>query len=221
MPKKRPYDQFCPIARSLDTVGDRWSMLIVRELFLGPTRYGEFLDALAPISTDVLAKRLRELESTGVVERQDDGSYDLTARGRGLEPVLKALGQWGRPLLTSPDSASPDDALERTASRALQMLVISSAGLDLGAEQTIEVRAGELTFAVASSPNGLTARRGPASEADAVVTTDGETLWAVGLGDSTWAQMVASGAIQVNGNLAAAERLIAGSDAASVQSATT
>ncbi len=211
MPKKRPYDQFCPIARALDTVGDRWSMLIVRELFLGPTRYGEFLDALTPISTDVLAKRLRELESTGVVERHDDGSYDLTAHGRGLEPVLKALGQWGLQLLDS-----PDDVLERTASRALQMLVISSAGLDLGTEQTIEVHADELVYAVTSGANGLTARRGPAKEADAVVTTDGETLWTVGLGDSSWADTVASGAIQIDGNPAAAEQLIAGPRAASV-----
>ena len=73
MPKKRPYDQFCPIARALDRVGDRWSMLIVRELFLGPTRYGELLDALEKISTDVLATRLRELESIDVVERRADG----------------------------------------------------------------------------------------------------------------------------------------------------
>ena len=84
MPKKRPYDQYCPIACALDVVGDRWSMLIVRELFLGPTRYGELLDALETISTDVLAKPLRELESNDVLRRQNDGSYELTAEGRNL-----------------------------------------------------------------------------------------------------------------------------------------
>ena len=93
MPKKRPYGQYCPIAQTLDVVGDRWSILIVRELFLGPTRYGELAEALRPISTDVLAKRLRELESTGIIDRSDDGSYVLTAHGTDLAPVLKALGQ--------------------------------------------------------------------------------------------------------------------------------
>ena len=212
MPKKRPYDQFCPIARALDVVGDRWSMLIVRELFLGPTRYGELLDALEPISTDVLAKRLRELESTEVVEHQDDGSYDLTTDGHSLAPVLQALGRWGRPRL-----APPEGPEKLTAARALQMLVISSAGIDAGTRQTTEVHAGELIYSMTSGPDGLIARRGPTAQADAVVTTDGATLWALGLNQLSWDDAITSGAIHIEGNPAAAEQLMIGPSSNSVQ----
>ena len=215
MPKKRPYDQFCPIARALDRVGDRWSMLIVRELFLGPTRYGELLDALEKISTDVLAKRLRELESIDVVERRADGRYDLTAHGRSLAPVLQALGRWGRPLL-----GPSVDPHEPTAARALQMLVISSAGLDLGTARTVEVHAGDLVFALTSAVDGLIAHRGPAAEPDAVVTTDGATLWDVGFGQISWSDAVASGAMHVDGDPVAAEQVLAGRHSASVRADT-
>lgn len=203
MPKKRPYDQTCPIAQALDSVGDRWSILIIRELFLGPTRYGELLGALESISTDVLAKRLRELEAVDVIVAMNDGRYELTSRGRGLAPVLHALGHWGTPLLTPPDSA---DVL--TATRALQMLVIPATGLDLGPEQTTEIRIEDQRFAVTAGPDGLTALRGPAAAADATVTTDSLTLWALGSGQLTWADAVDSGSVSVDGDTAAAEKLV-------------
>ena len=216
MPKKRPYDQHCPIARSLDVVGDRWSLLIVRELFLGPTRYGELLAALETISTDVLAQRLRELAATGIVEPQDDGRYALTTHGRSLAPVLQALGQWGRPLLAPPDGED-----ELTAARALLMLVIPSAGIDLGTEQTTELRVGDQVFTVTSTSDGLIARRGPTAAADAVVTTDGLTLWAIAFDQLTWTDAVASSALSIDGNPAAAEQLFAGRPTPSVQPANT
>lgn len=204
MPKKRPYDQFCPIARALDIVGDRWSMLIVRELFLGPTRYGELLAALETVSTDVLAKRLRELESTEVIERLDDGAYQLAPDGRDLAPVLLALGRWGSPRLEPP---TPDDL---TAARTLQMLVITSTGIDFGVEQTIDVRAEEPTFAVTTGSDGLVAHRGPSAEPDATITTDPMTLWSVSFGQLAWSDAVTSGALQVDGDDAAAQLLFAG-----------
>ena len=203
MPKKRPYDQSCPIAQSLDVVGDRWSMLIIRELFLGPTRYSELLDALESISTDVLAKRLRELESAQLIQSNSDGRYDLTPHGRSLAPVLQSLGRWGRPLLAPPPI---DDQL--IAARALLMLVIPASGTDLGSEQTTELRVGELVFAVTAGSDGLSVRRGPATDPDAVVTTDGLTLWSIGFDRLGWADAVASGAIQVEGDAGAAEQLV-------------
>lgn len=204
MPKKRPYDQTCPIARALDSVGDRWSILIVRELFLGPTRYGELLDALESISTDVLAKRLRELEAAAVIVAMNDGRYELTGRGRSLAPVLHALGHWGSPLLTPPVSA---DAL--TATRALQMLVIPAAGVDLSPEQVTELRIDDQRFAVSAGPDGLVAHRGPTPDADATVTTDSLTLWGLGSGQLTWADAINSGAVTVDGDTSAAEKLVA------------
>jgi DNA-binding HxlR family transcriptional regulator len=97
----RSYGDRCGIARALDLIGERWALLIVRELLLGPKRFTDLRSGLPKVSADVLAERLRELEQSGVVSRRTlpppAGSrvYELTDRGRELEPVLLALGRWG------------------------------------------------------------------------------------------------------------------------------
>ncbi|TCO55787.1 winged helix-turn-helix transcriptional regulator [Actinocrispum wychmicini] len=98
----RSYGQFCGLARALDVVGDRWNLLIVRELLPGPLRYNELRASLAGIATNLLAERLRSLEATGIVERRlgDVGVlYALTPWGAGLREPMEALGRWGAPLL--------------------------------------------------------------------------------------------------------------------------
>jgi DNA-binding HxlR family transcriptional regulator len=99
----RSYGQFCGLARSLDTVGDRWSLLIVRELLLGPLRYGELSASLGGIATNLLADRLRSLEAAGVVERRlgEAGgvAYALTPWGEELREAVEALVRWSRPLM--------------------------------------------------------------------------------------------------------------------------
>lgn len=100
----RSYGQYCGLARSLDTVGDRWSLLIVRELLLGPMRYGELSASLGGIATNLLADRLRSLESSGVVERRlgEAGggvAYALTPWGEQLREPVEALVRWSRPLM--------------------------------------------------------------------------------------------------------------------------
>src|SRR5574339_130663 len=98
---RRSYGQYCGVARALDIVGERWTLLIVRDLLLGPKRYSEFLHGLPGITTNLLAKRLKEMEAAGLIERvrattSDAGhSYRLTSLGLGLEPVVLALAQWG------------------------------------------------------------------------------------------------------------------------------
>jgi DNA-binding HxlR family transcriptional regulator len=98
----RSYGEFCSIARALDVVGDRWSLLIVRELLLqGSTRFTELKKGLPGIATNLLSTRLKELEEAGVLTREDAPPpiattlYALTPTGRSLMPVLKALGAWG------------------------------------------------------------------------------------------------------------------------------
>ncbi len=105
---ERTYQQRCPIARALDVVGERWGLLIVRELHLGPMRYGDLRAALPAMGTRVLADRLKELVSRDVIAATDEG-YALTARGAALLPVLGALATWGEPLLARevPGDASP------------------------------------------------------------------------------------------------------------------
>ncbi|GAA1617324.1 helix-turn-helix domain-containing protein [Kribbella karoonensis] len=104
---RRSYAQYDAVARGLDVIGERWTLLIVRELAFGPRRYTDLHADLPGISTDVLAARLKELEADGVVERRTFAPaapvrvYDLTDRGRELVPVVAALAAWGSPLLAA------------------------------------------------------------------------------------------------------------------------
>ena len=101
----RSYGQYCGLARSLDTIGDRWSLLIVRELLLGPLRYGELAAVVGGIATNLLADRLRDLEASGVIERQvgDAGGvvYVLTPWGAQLREPVESLIRWSTPLMIS------------------------------------------------------------------------------------------------------------------------
>jgi DNA-binding HxlR family transcriptional regulator len=102
------YDQYCPIARALDLVGDRWALLVVRELMHGPKRYTDLVDHLPGIGTNILAARLRDLEAAGVVTKRTlpppaaSRVYDLTEYGRGLRGALRELALWGARSLGPP-----------------------------------------------------------------------------------------------------------------------
>lgn len=104
-PRRRSYDQYCSAARALDLVGDRWTLLIVRELLAGPRRYTDLHADLPGVSTDMLASRLKDMERDGLTTRRrlpPPGAayvYELTGRGGQLLPVLQALGEWGAPEL--------------------------------------------------------------------------------------------------------------------------
>jgi DNA-binding HxlR family transcriptional regulator len=106
---RRSYDQYCGLARSLDVVGERWTLLVVRNLLLGPQRYSELLRGLPGITTNLLAKRLREMEAHGLIERDASdaasAAYRLTATGRALEPAIHARGRWGWGKMGKPRSA--------------------------------------------------------------------------------------------------------------------
>ena len=108
----RTYLDLCGIARALDLVGERWALLVVRELLFGPKRFADLHRGLPGMSQNVLTQRLRELEESGVLIRRRGLPpatgliYALTDHGRDLEPVLLALGRWGSPLRPGPDSAS-------------------------------------------------------------------------------------------------------------------
>jgi DNA-binding HxlR family transcriptional regulator len=104
----RSYGEYCSIARGLDVAGDRWTLLIVRELLLqGSCRFTDLKNGLPGIATNLLSARLKELEDAGLVSREDapppvaTALYTLTEDGRALEPVLKALGRWGLRYMTA------------------------------------------------------------------------------------------------------------------------
>ncbi len=111
----RSYDEYCAVAKSLDVVGDRWTLLIVRELIAaGPCRYTDLRNGLPGIATNLLAERLRDLEEAGVVAREEAPPpvattlFRLTPRGEELRPLLDELMRWGLPLMTE---QNPDDAV--------------------------------------------------------------------------------------------------------------
>ncbi len=105
---KRSYDQYCSLARALDLVGERWTLLIVRDLLGGPKRYKDLLTGLPGIGTNLLANRLKDLETMGLIENTllppptSIKAYRLTERGQSLEDALVALAHWGLPLLDQP-----------------------------------------------------------------------------------------------------------------------
>jgi DNA-binding HxlR family transcriptional regulator len=106
--KKRGYDQYCGIAHALDLVGDRWALLVARELMRGPLRYTDLVDRLPGIGTNILAARLRDLEAGGVIAKRTlpppaaSRVYELTEYGHALKPVLRELGLWGARSLGPP-----------------------------------------------------------------------------------------------------------------------
>lgn len=104
--RRRSYRQYCGLAKALDVVGERWTLLIVRNLLLGAQRYSELLRGLPGITTNLLAKRLQEMEAAGLIERTGDGgasaAYRLTSHGARLEPAVHALASWGWHAMAEP-----------------------------------------------------------------------------------------------------------------------
>ncbi len=98
----RSYNQFCGLARALDVIGERWTLLVVRELIDGPKGYNQLLAGLPGIATNLLAERLRSLQDADVLERLDDGRYELTEWGYELRDTIYALGRWAGPLMARP-----------------------------------------------------------------------------------------------------------------------
>ncbi|MGW1162418.1 winged helix-turn-helix transcriptional regulator [Streptomyces sp. NPDC002519] len=198
MSPRRSYDQYCSTARALDAVGDRWTLLIVRELLAGPRRYTDLHADLPGVSTDVLASRLKDMERDGLATRRrlpPPGAanvYELTPRGRELLPVIQALGVWGAPALAE---RRPTDAV-RAHWFALPLLRA------LPGEGLVEVRLDEGEFHL-----WLGAQDGPAygdgaapEEPDARLTLDAQTCAALGQGTLTLHQAVAEGRVAVSGD---------------------
>ena len=142
MSKTQPYNQNCPIARTLDVIGDRWTLIIIRDLFLGRSRFNEFRQSTPRISPKLLSERLKRLEEQGLVERTlMDGyppraEYRLTPKGRSLFPVLFAIGTWGFEHLFAdePDLRAEIDGYLRSAVPEYVMLSDAAAPAKEGAK---------------------------------------------------------------------------------------
>ncbi|OEJ96708.1 winged helix-turn-helix transcriptional regulator [Streptomyces thermolilacinus] len=205
--RRRSYDQYCAAARALDAVGDRWTLLIVRELLAGPRRYTDLHADLPGVSTDMLATRLRDMERDGLATRRrlpppsPAYVYELTDRGRALLPVLRALARWGAPALDAP---RPTDAV-RAHWFAVPLLDALEAAGEPG---TVEVRLDEGVFHVRlSGEDGVAYGDGPAEAPDARLRMDAATCAEVGGGELTLAAGVKAGRVEVAGESALAAAL--------------
>jgi DNA-binding HxlR family transcriptional regulator len=168
----RSYDEYCAIAKSLDVVGDRWTLLIVRELALhGACRYTDLRSGLPGIATNLLAERLRELERAGVLEREDAPPpiattlFRLTERGEQLRPVLEDLIRWGLPLMRE-DNAG-DAVRSHWLAWPLEMLLVD--GDPDGPRVTLELQTGDQPIIVEMGKGSIRLRLGPADQPDATI----------------------------------------------------
>jgi DNA-binding HxlR family transcriptional regulator len=167
----KSYDQYCPVALTLDAVGDRWTLLIVRELLYGPLRYSDLQSALPGIPPNLLASRLRDLESDGLVERQTlpppvaRTVFALTPDGRDLERVVRDLGRWGLRRLPPPEDDS--DVAPAMALRSGLLTFAQPRRADPG-DRTWVVMLGDETFTLLLENGRVRAQRGRAERADVV-----------------------------------------------------
>jgi DNA-binding HxlR family transcriptional regulator len=162
----RSYQQYCGLARGLDVVGDRWVLLIVRELLEGPRRYNELLDGLPGIATNLLAERLRSLDEIGVIKRGDDNTYALTEWGLGLHDVVYALGRWASPLM---GRQAPDD--EFRSHWLAHPIHLLYEGVDKNRPPlTVEVNTGDSPMTVQSAAGRVRVIRGRPAKADLVLS---------------------------------------------------
>jgi DNA-binding HxlR family transcriptional regulator len=209
MVKKRTYGDRCGVARALDVVGERWALLVVRELLLGPKRFTDLRAGLPHVSTDVLAQRLRELERAGVVRRgtlpPPAGSrvYELTDRGRQLEPIVLELGRWGSVApLPGEDARMGDDALII----ALKSLFDPSKADGLDARY--ELRLDEQRFRAHIAAGRLELARGSADAPDATIATDAGTLATVLWHGGKLTEARRAGDLQTSGDAQAVKRFL-------------
>jgi DNA-binding HxlR family transcriptional regulator len=210
MATTRTYGDGCSIARALDVVGERWALLVVRELLLGPKRYTDLRKGLPNASPNVLSERLRQLERDGVVRRRKlpppAGSrvYELTDWGLELEELVTSLGRWGARSPTPPGDApvaSGDSVI-------LALRGLFDPGAAQGLRASYELRLGDDRFRVEVADGAIEAVRGDADQPDATIDADPDMLNAVLWGGRSLADAKRSGRMTIEGDEAAVRRFV-------------
>ncbi|HSK15479.1 MAG TPA: winged helix-turn-helix transcriptional regulator [Gaiellaceae bacterium] len=176
---ERSYGQYCGVARALDLVGERWALLVVRELLLGPRRFTDLQQGLPGVSTNVLAARLRGLEGAGVVRRATlpppaaSAVYELTDYGRDLGPIVQALGRWGARTL-GPREPARQALRSRWLALALRAFFHPESALGVSADYEVRLRDGAFRLAVRDGE--VEVAEAPAPGAETVLEADDDTL---------------------------------------------
>ena len=208
MARRRSHDDGCGIAHASDLLGQRWALLVVRELLLGPKRFTDLRAGIPDISPNVLGQRLRELEESGIVARRKLAPpaavqvYELTEWGRQLEPAVLALGRWasGSPTFPRDAEMGPDSlvlALKSTFDPA-------KAG---GLESSYELLLGEIPFNISVKRGVFEAARGEAEGPDATIRSDPTTIAVIVFGGDRLREALRAGRVEIEGSRQAVTRL--------------
>ncbi|HEY0102513.1 MAG TPA: winged helix-turn-helix transcriptional regulator [Brevundimonas sp.] len=207
---RRRYEDACGTAHALEILGERWALLIMRELMLGPKRFGDLRASLPGLSANVLTQRLEGLEAYGVLKRRklpppaSVQVYELTEWGLDAEGIIKTMGFWAA---RSPDH---DPSLPLSpVSLMMSFRTMFDADKARGADLTLEFRLGDEVFTCVVRDGELTNGRGEAERPDAVITGTPEPIAGIVYGDVDPADMVAGGALKIEGDMDAVRRFAA------------
>ena len=199
--QRRSYAQFCSLAAALDVVGERWTLLLVRELMLGPRRFTDLLDGLPGIGRNLLTSRLKHLEAEGLVRRTHAAApagakaYELTEDGRALGPALAELGRWGIDRL----ERRPEQTF-RPAWGMFPLSYMADREAARGVRETWEFRVDEATFTLRVDDGRVIPSSGPAEDPDLVVRMDPETLLELFSGAVPAHEALGSGRVTAEGS---------------------
>ena len=208
MPEHR-YRQYCGLARALDVIGDRWSLLIVRELVPGPRRFTDLIDGLPGISRKLLTERLRDLERDGVIIRSElpppaaRKVYELTDDGRELASAIAPLIGWGAGRLGERESG--DSFRARWAAVAMAQLANREAAA--GVRESYQYVVGDSAFHFTIHDGSIVLDDGQAKDPAVVLTSDEETFAKIVSGELEASSALSSGALTLTGDRLAAKRL--------------
>ena len=205
----RSYGQFCGLARALEMIGERWTLLIVRNLLIGPKRYTDLRNGLPEIPTNILATRLKQLEESAVAVRRalphpERGVvYELTDYGRELEPALVALGRWGAATMTTPRPGEIITAESLAMSFRTTFRPEAAQAALLG----FELRMGDITISLQIGEGSLTVSTEPHPSPDLVIERRADNaVRDIMAGSLTPAKAIVEGSVRVTGDPALLDR---------------
>jgi DNA-binding HxlR family transcriptional regulator len=196
----RKYEDACGIARSLDVIGNRWALLVVRELLFGPKRFSDLRAGLRTISQNVLSQRLRDLEASGVVRRTLLGppastqAYELTARGRALEPVLVEMSRWGALTPVAPGAEMSNDAF------ALALEALFTPGPDGAFRGRVRLRLAPDAYDVEIVGDGIDIVRAAGNDPELVIDGTESVLRAVMFHDLSLDDAIDADELRIRGD---------------------
>ncbi len=196
---KRSYKQYCGLAKALDVVGQRWTLLIVRNLLLGPLRYTDLHRGLPGVTTNLLADRLREMEGAGLIEKARSPApypvdvYRLTTRGRALEPAIHAFGAWGWQFMKNPARGDATDP-------AWAMLALKRRYQGVADELLIHLVAGDQSFTIQCFRSGVQMQRGTPVKSDIELTGSFGHIRDLLFGGMPISELISAGALEFSGS---------------------